>query len=154
MALFDVETAINPAKTVTPAGADYVPCFDDSAQEAGKLLYSAMGKVYLNVRIPDISTAGSDWVVSPIAGTVSKIYSVIHGTIATANAALTFELGGTAITGAGITVAYSGSAAGDVDSATPTALNTVAAGGAIECITDGASTNAVPCDLLIEITPA
>jgi len=154
MALFDIETAIDPAKTVTPAGDDYVPCFDESTKSAGKLFYSAMGKVYLNVRIPDISTAGSDWVVSPVAGTITKIWSVIHGTIATADAGLSFELGGTAITGGGITVAYSGSAAGDVDSATPTALNTVAAGGAIECITDGASTNAIPCDLTIEITPA
>lgn len=110
------------------------------------------GKVYLTVSIADISTAGSYWVVSPVAGTVTKIYSVIRGAIATADAGLSFEIGGTAITDGGITVAYSGSAAGDVDSSTPTALNTVTAGQAIECITDGASTNTIIATITLEIT--
>ena len=63
--------------------------------------------------------------------------------IATANAAITFEIGGTAMTDSAITVAYSGSAAGDVDTSEPTAANTVSEDGTIEMITDGASTNAI-----------
>ena len=55
---------------------------------------------------------------------------------------ITFEIGGTAITGGGITVANSGSAAGDIDTAEPTAANQVEEGGSIEMITDGGSTGA------------
>jgi len=109
-------------------------------------------KVYLTGEIADISSAASSWVVSPVAGTITKIYSVIDGVITTGDAALSFEIGGVAVTGGGITIANSGSAAGIVDSSTPTAANTLAAGGALELITDGGSTNAVKAVLIIEIT--
>lgn len=161
MALFDIMNAIAPGTTVTPADADYLPCFDVSAGKAGKVLVSALStkvvsdnSIYLPHQIVDISTAASSWLVSPIAGTIDKVWSVIDGTIATANAVITFELGGTAITGGTITVAYSGSAAGDVDTCTPTALNTVAADGAIEVVNAGASTNTVICNLIFKITPS
>tara|TARA_R110000787_G_scaffold170328_2_gene283047 strand:+ start:7849 stop:8349 length:501 start_codon:yes stop_codon:yes gene_type:complete len=111
-----------------------------------------VNKIYLNVEFDDISTAQSVWVVAPLAGTVTGIKSVIGGPLASVNAALTFEIGGTLITGSGITVAFSGSAGGTVDSSTPTAANAVTAGQAIECITDGGSTNIVKCVLTIEIT--
>lgn len=100
-------------------------------------------KAYITARLEDISTAKSVFVVPGVAGDVSKIYSVIDGAIATADCALSFEIAGTAITSGGITIAYSGSAAGDVDSSTPSAANTITAGQAIEIITDGASTNTV-----------
>jgi hypothetical protein len=109
-------------------------------------------KVYLTTSIADISTAGQIYVVSPVAGTISKIYSVINGAISGANAILTPKIGGTAITDGAITVAFSGSAAGDVDSSTPTALNTVATNDAIEIETDGGSTGTVEVVLTIEIT--
>jgi len=111
-------------------------------------------KVYLNVSMPDISTAKSVWVVSPIAGTFTKLYSIINGTIATADCAITTEIGGTPVTNGGLTIAYDGSAAGDVDSATPTAANTVSAGNALEIISDGASENAVDATFTLEITPS
>lgn len=112
----------------------------------------SLKKVYLTVSIADISTAGQIYVVSPVAGTISKIYSVINGAIATADAVLTPKIAGTAITNGAITVAYTSSAAGDVDSSTPTAANTIAAGQAIEIETDGASSNTVEVVLTIEIT--
>ena len=71
---------------------------------------------------------------------VIKIISALQGAISGGNAAVSFEIGGTAITGGGITVAHSGSAAGDVDSAEPTAANRVEENGTIEMITDGGST--------------
>ena len=97
----------------------------------------------LNAEIEDISTAQSDWVVAPYAGTVDKIYTVIDSAITVADANLSFEIAGTPITSGDITVAFTGSAAGDVDSSTPTANNAVTAGQAIELITDGGSTD--PC---------
>ena len=46
------------------------------------------------------------------------------------------------MTNGGITIANAASAAGDVDSSTPTAANALTAGQALECITDGGSTDA------------
>ena len=46
------------------------------------------------------------------------------------------------MTNSAITVAQSGSAAGDVDTSEPTAANSVSEDGTIEMITDGASTGA------------
>lgn len=96
----------------------------------------------LTGEIADISSAGSSWVVSPYAGTIEKIYTVIDGAITVGNAAITFEIDGTAVTDAGITIAHSESGAGTVDSSEPSAKNSVDAGDAIEIITDGGSTDA------------
>ena len=116
--------------------------------------YNAINnKINLTVTMADVSTAGSVWVVAPVACTFDGLYSVINGAIATADAAITTEIGGTAVTGGSLTIANSGSAAGDVDSATPTALNTLAAGQALEIITDGASTNTVIATFTVELTP-
>ena len=97
---------------------------------------------FITAKITDISTASSTFVPIPDGGKVIKILTALQAVIATANGAITFEIGGTAITGGAITVAYSGSAVGDVDTAEPTAANDVSEGGTIEIITDGASTNA------------
>jgi len=98
---------------------------------------------FITSTIADISTASSTFVPVPDGGRVVKIITALQGAIGTANAAITFEIGGTAITGGGITVAYSGSAAGDVDTAEPTAANEVLEDGTIEMITDGASSNTI-----------
>ena len=92
--------------------------------------------------IADVSTASSTFVAVPDGGKIIKIITSLQGAISGANAAISFEIGGTAVTGGGITVAHSGSAAGDVDSAEPTAANQVEEGGTIEMITDGGSTGA------------
>lgn len=106
----------------------------------------------ITVDMADISTASSVWVVAPHAGDITAIYSVINGAIATANAIITAKIGGVAVTDSSITIAFSGSAAGDVDSSTPSAANTVTAGQAIEIITDGGSANAVRATFTIVIT--
>jgi len=101
--------------------------------------------------IADITAVADYYIVSPFAGTIVKIYSVIDGTIASANKTLTASIGGVAVTNGVITIAYSGSAAGDVDSCTPTALNTIAAGQAIKIAAAGATTNAVRVHVTIQI---
>ena len=97
---------------------------------------------FITGQIADISTAGSTFVAVPDGGRIIKIMSVLGGAITGGNAAITFEIGGTAVTGGAITVANSGSAAGTVDSAEPTAANRVEEDGSIEMITDGNSTGA------------
>jgi len=94
----------------------------------------------VTVAIGDISTAGSVFAVPGVAGTIVKISNVIDAAITGADAGLTFEIDGVAVTGAAITIANAGSAAGDVDSSTPTALNVITADQAIEIVKDGAST--------------
>jgi len=106
---------------------------------------------FLTVKMADVSTAGSVYVVAPDAGKIIKIYSVLGGAIATADAAITTEINGVAVTGGAITIATASSAAGDVDSAEPTAANSVEEGGVIEIITDGASTNTIPVEFTIII---
>ena len=98
---------------------------------------------FVVAEIEDISTASSTFVGIPDGGRVIKIVTALQGAIGTANGGISFEIGGTAITGGGITVTQSGSAAGDVDTAEPTAANRVEEDGTIEMITDGASSNAV-----------
>ena len=100
---------------------------------------------FLTAEIEDISTASSTFVAVPDGGKVIKIITALQGAISGANAGLSFEIGGTAITGGGITVAHSGSAAGTVDSSAPTAANRVEEDGTLEIITDGASTGAKKC---------
>ena len=95
---------------------------------------------FITAEIEDISTASSTFVAIPDGGKVVKILTALQGAISGADAAITFEIGGTAMTNSAITVANSGSAAGDVDTSAPTAANRVEEGGTIEMITDGGST--------------
>ena len=106
---------------------------------------------FISGRVADISTAGSTFVAVPDGGKIIKIMSVLQGAISGGNAAITFEIGGTAVTGAGFTVAHSGSAVGTMDGSVPTALNRVEEDGSIEIITDGNSTGAVALDVTFVI---
>ena len=98
---------------------------------------------FLTGKITTISTAGSSFVTAPDSGKIIKIYTTIKNAISSADAALSFEIGGVAVGGGGITVTQSGSAAGDIDTAEPTAANEVSEDGSIEMITDGASSNTI-----------
>ena len=95
---------------------------------------------FITAEIEDISTASSTFVAIPDGGKVVKILTALQGAISGADAAITFEVGGTAMTNSAITVANSGSAAGDVDTSEPSAANNVDEGGTNEMITDGGST--------------
>ena len=81
---------------------------------------------------------------TPISDTeIQRILGQVSENADNQKTGISFEIGGTAITGGGITVTQSGSAAGDVDTAEPTAANRVEEDGSIEMITNGASSNAV-----------
>lgn len=98
----------------------------------------------LTVQLADLSTASSVYVVAPIGGKITKIHSVIQAAITTADANLSFQINATPITSSGITVTQAGSAAGDVDSSTPSAANTVVSGDKLRVTTDGASDTTCP----------
>lgn len=108
----------------------------------------------VTVAIGDVSTAGSVFVVPGVAGTLVLVSNVIDAAITAADAGLTFEIGGVEVTGADITIANAGSAAGDVDQATPTALNVITASEAIEVVKDGLSTTTSNGVVTLEILPS
>lgn len=100
--------------------------------------------------ITDVSTAGQVYVAVPDGGKIVEVYSTLAGTIATADAVLTIKTAEGTVSET-ITIAYSGSAAGDVDSCIPTDNNNVVKGGTIEIETSGASTNTIVAQLCIVV---
>lgn len=108
---------------------------------------------FMTVDMADISTAGSAWFVPGFRGKIKRIHSVIDGAIATADAAITVEIGGTAVSGAALTIANASSAAGDVDSVDVAvgSTNRFTETDAIEVITDGSSTNTVKAVFTFEL---
>jgi hypothetical protein len=143
----------------TLTGADLHECKGASTAAANTLLQAngagtatfvdvlstlkARNRITLFTQFTDISTASSEWVASPMAGKVIGIYVTLHGAITTANATVTAEIGGVALSGLSITITQAGSAAGSTFSGTPSGNNTIAAGQALEIISDGASSTAV-----------
>mgnify|MGYP001808738888 CR=1 FL=1 len=114
-----------------------------------------LNQITLNLQLDDLATAQSWWVVCPLAGVITKIYTVLHKAIATADVVLTPQIAGTNITNGAITIATSSSAAGDVDVATPTGARTVTAGQAIEIAGNGGtdtSTAVATVTILVDVS--
>lgn len=109
---------------------------------------------FVTVMIADISTAGQIYFVPGFDGKIVKIRTALNGAITGADSVLATKIAGTAVTGGGITVAYTSSAAGDIDTATPTALNSFTSAQAIELETDGGSTGTVSIVATFELAPA
>lgn len=84
--------------------------------------------VVLQLDIADGSADAAYYLAAPFAGAVTKIETVIDGAVSTADITVTARKGSTGMTGGVVTIATASSAAGDYDSATVTALNTVTAG--------------------------
>jgi hypothetical protein len=99
----------------------------------------------------DVSTAGSAFAVAPARGRIIKMGSVIYNAITGTDSAITSKIAGTAITGGSWTITQSGSAAGDVDTAEPTAARDVTEDQNIEFISDGASSTTCPAMFFCDI---
>lgn len=146
-----VTTTLNSGDLMVVNATDGIRVYEMTISGTTATLKGVMDDFFVMTgSIADISTADQTYLVSPFAGTVFAVYSAINGTIATADADLTIK------TAAGtvgvITVAESGSAAGDVDSLVSGLANTVVAKGAtVEIETDGASTNTIVVDLVVVI---
>lgn len=106
----------------------------------------SVSEAAVSAYMADLSTASSTFVVAPFRGRIVRAYSVIHAAISSADAVWTVEINGVAVTGISVTVANSGSAAGDVDVGLPTALAAtyVNEGDVIEFVSDGASSTTCP----------
>lgn len=111
-----------------------------------------LNKVYLTTNIEDLSGAASYWVVMPLAGNVTNAWSVIDGAVDLDDSTITLKRSGVSMTNGVITIAFSGSAAGDVDSCTPTANNNMTAALPLELtVAPGTSTNTTKCTVTIEL---
>lgn len=99
---------------------------------------------FLHLDIADGSAEGVYYLVSPHAGDISKIYTVIDGAVSTADITITAAIGATGVTNGVVTIATAASGAGDVDVATPTAANTVTAGQAINFTVTGGGAGGSP----------
>lgn len=104
-------------------------------------------KVCLSLRVTTLVGAGVHRIVSPVAGTITKVWSVIDGVLTVGNATLTGKIGATNITDGLITITQAGSAAGDVDSATPTAAQVVAVGDVVSFTVGGTNATATSAEV-------
>ncbi len=94
--------------------------------------------------IPDGSLDATYYVICPHAGTISTINTVTDAAVSTADITITPKIGATAITDGVVTIATAGSAAGDLDSSTPSALNVVTAGQAVNFAVAGGGSGGAP----------
>ena len=112
-----------------------------------------LNETFLTLDIDDGSAEAVYYLLSPHAGTITKIWTVIDDAVSTADITITAAIGATGITNGVVTIATSGSAAGDIDSATPTALNTVTAGQAVNfTVTGGGSGGSPRIHLVMVVT--
>lgn len=109
-------------------------------------------KTFFNGEIADVSTAEKVYIPCLVKGDITKLMTVLGGTISVADAEVKVSINGVDVTGGAVTVEYDGSAEGDIDTAEPTALNAVEVGDYIVVETDGGSTTAVGCGFAVEIT--
>jgi hypothetical protein len=122
--------------------------------ESGAMLVRKNGKVYLMDHMLEAAAdAGTSLeLVSPVAGNITKCTTVARGTITTGGA-ITVEVDTVAVDGLSVTVA-DGTAAGDVDSDTPTAghaTTAVAVGSRIEIIPAAAFNASADIFVILEI---
>lgn len=135
------------------AGKVTTPSAVAGVGELRNLLETEISQVtdVFTVLFTDVTTAGSLYFTAPYNGVITKVYTCINGAIGTADEKVRLRLGGVAVTDSEVTIAYSGSAAGDVDSATPSSGNSVTAGSAVQVQTDGSSSGGASCIVTVSI---
>ncbi len=91
--------------------------------------------------IDDVSTAATIYLPIPFAGSVTKVVTVLAGSLTTANSTVTVRNAAGASMGT-LTITQAGSAAGDIDTLAPVSNNTLSNDSRISVETDGASDTA------------
>lgn len=142
------DSQLHECKGAASATINTVPVSDGAGSTSWA---QAPHRVIMSVTIDDISTADTVYLPAGLTGTIEKVYTSIDGAIATADATITTSINAVAMTNGAVTVGYSGSAAGDVSVATPTANNSITQGDTISIATDGASTNTVPVHIQLVV---
>lgn len=105
----------------------------------------------ITVEMNDVSAVETVYVLMPRACTVTKISSVLLNAITIANSIVTARNHAGTSMGT-LTVAFSGSAAGDIDTLSPSSNNVFAAGERLRLVSDGGSTTTSRLFFTIEYT--
>jgi hypothetical protein len=113
--------------------------------------YLANRRVFVPLRVATLVGTGVYRQISVHAGRVVKIWSVTEGVLTTGDATLTCKINGAAITTGVLTITQAGSAAGDIDTAVPTAANVVAVGDELSALVGGNNATATVANLMFEI---
>lgn len=153
----DDQTVAKTSGSFTRSPVGFIRGVDDQGvwiefceDDLGAALKNA--KAYVTVRVATLVGTNVYRAVAPVAGRITKIWSVIEGALTTGDATLTAKIGATAVTDGVLTITQAGSAAGDVDSATPSAANVVAAGDGLSVTVGGTNATASAAIVTFEIT--
>ena len=104
----------------------------------------------ITVHFDDLSSSEDIYVPIPFAGTVSRITTVLEGAISGGDVTVTVKDSSANSMGT-ITIAHSGSAAGDVDSLDPSSNNTVTDNDYVLVQGDGGANSHVDCLVAIVV---
>lgn len=140
VALTSNSGARSPAGRIVAMNGSEV--FVEVGEQAAPGADGGRDRIALTVAVATLVGSNTYRVPCPVSGKVTRVMSVLNGALTTGDATLTGKIGTTAITNGALTLTQSGSAAGDVDSATPTAANTVAEGDFL-AVTVGGTNDAV-----------
>lgn len=133
-------TAQNAVVRVRKAGSVWVLEGDlKASNNLAELASAATARTNLGIQdllhhpnLDLVGATGTVWRYTHPTGapsaTITRITSVISGALTTGDATITAAIAGVAVTDGVITITQGGSAAGDVDEATPSAANVIAAG--------------------------
>jgi len=144
---------LHESKGAAAASINTVAIADGAGSTAwGKVTDSVMTgqKGYIVVEFNNISAGETIYVPFGMAVTINKVTSVIFNAITVANNTITCYNAAGASMGT-ITVAFSGSAAGDIDTLSPGASNTISANSYMRLVAGG-STTACRAYVMIEYT--
>lgn len=108
-------------------------------------------KQVLQAVIDDVSTAATVYIAVPFDCTVEKVVSVLGNAITVADSTVTVKNAAGSSMGT-LTIAYTGSAAGDIDTLTPVSNNTISANSRVQIDTDGGSTTTAKLYVTIYVT--
>lgn len=149
-----VYVELGVAVTAAPGGALLAAAnLSDVGLAATARANLGANKGALRIGVGSLVGTGVYRTVAPRAGTMTKLYAVIDHALATGNATLTAKIGATPVTNGVITVVEAGSAAGQVNNATPTANNAFAAGDVISVTVGGTNSDAdATAEVVVEFT--
>ena len=110
-----------------------------------------LNNIFVTGEITDVSTASSILIpiVDDMEGDVIDVTTVLGGALTTADATVTVSKNTTSM--GTITVAYTSSAAGDIDNLVPTSNNSLVAGDYLKIATDGGSTGTQTLGFVVTI---
>ncbi len=141
--------AINTLYVADGAGSGAWSKIDSANIDTASILNTNV--FFLAVRIADIGTAGNTFVPIPVNCTLNTVTTVIQGACATADTILTFANAALSVIGT-ITVAFTGSAAGDIDTLSASVNNTFTAGQFMRINSDGATSSTVEATVVFKFT--